>query len=97
MSTHEGRHSLVRPSVILAAALSCGVVCAAAVGALTAPAVATALVLALFVGAISLHEQDQLAARRANPFSVVAGRPQPATVRIDAPRARQATQHADVA
>lgn len=96
MSVHETRHSLVRPSVVLASALSCGVVCAAAVGALTAPVVAAALVLAMFAAALSLHEHDDHVARHGEPFSV-SSRVQLSVVKIEAPHASQATRRADVA
>jgi hypothetical protein len=74
---------LVRRSVVLAAALSCSVIGAAAVGALTAPMVLTAIVLAIAVGFVSAHEQGFT-----TPFSAAPAPPTTAVV-IDAPRARE--------
>jgi hypothetical protein len=95
---HPQQQRIGRPSLALAAVLSCSVLCAAAVGAVTVPFIVVVLALAAAIGAVSYHEHEP----RAEPFSVVSRVTATVPV-IDAPRVRDATRpgidagHSDVA
>ncbi|HUQ64055.1 MAG TPA: hypothetical protein VM121_09900 [Acidimicrobiales bacterium] len=99
MSEDPQHHHIGRPSVALAGLLSCSVVCAAVVGAITVPLIVVVLALAAAIGAVSYYEHEP----RAEPFSV-ASRVKATIPVIDAPRVREATRgqgpdtgHSDVA
>ena len=83
----ESHHRLARPSVALAGVLSCSVVCAAVVGAITVPLIVVVLALAAAIGAVSFYEHEP----RAEPFSVVSQVKDTVPV-IDAPRVREAAR-----